>query len=47
LQEDVELTEYDPPVIIPADELLAMASWQNKVPCARNWYTASENMTSV
>jgi hypothetical protein len=47
LQEDVELTEYDPPVIIPAGELVAMASWQNKVPRARNWYTPSENMTTV
>lgn len=47
LQEDIELTEYDPPLRIPAGELVASASWLNRVPLARNWYTASEMKATV
>jgi hypothetical protein len=39
LQEDMELTEYNPPVLIQADKLVTTALWLNKVSLACNWYT--------
>jgi hypothetical protein len=36
LQEDVELIEYNPAILIQAGELVARASWLNKVPLASN-----------
>jgi hypothetical protein len=40
LQESIELEEYDPPLHLEAGELVCEARYLNKVPRARQWYTA-------
>jgi hypothetical protein len=39
LQQDIELKEYDPPMILKAGELVVNADYYNKVPGAQLWYT--------
>jgi hypothetical protein len=38
LQEDLQLTNYDPPVIIPAGELVCNAKYFKKEPQTKCWY---------
>jgi hypothetical protein len=38
LQEDLQMTDYDPPVIIPAGELVCDAKYFEKVPRTKRWY---------
>jgi hypothetical protein len=39
IQENVELTEYDPPIQIERGELVCDGKYWNKVPRAKLWYT--------
>jgi hypothetical protein len=39
VQENVELTEYDPPIQIEKGELVCNGKYWNKVPQAKLWYT--------
>jgi hypothetical protein len=47
LQEDTELTEFDPPLELQAGELVADATYLNSVPRAPLWYTKSVLNTTV
>ena len=41
LQDDTELTEYDPPEIVEKGTLVCEGNYLNKVPRAKDWYTPS------
>jgi hypothetical protein len=47
LQEDLQLTDYDPPVIIPAGELVCDAKYLEKVPRTKRWYIPTNLATTV
>ena len=42
LQEDIDLEQYDPPIVIKSGELVCDAEFFNKVPGAKLWYTKTE-----
>ena len=47
LEENRELTEYNPPILVPKGELVADAVYFNPVPRAPRWYTPSGTSTTV
>jgi hypothetical protein len=49
LQEDTELTEYNPKIFLKAGELVCSAKYLEKVPRAKQWYTQTREaiMTTV
>jgi hypothetical protein len=47
LEEARELTEYDPPILVPKGGLVADAVYFNQVPRAQRWYTTTDIATTV
>ena len=47
LEEARNLTEYDPPILVPKGGLVADAVYFNQVPRAPRWYTAAAISTTV
>ena len=39
LQDDFELDDYDPPIILKAGELVCNGEYMNLMPCTKLWYT--------
>ena len=46
LQEDIDLEQYDPPIVIKSGELVCDAEFFNKVPGAKLWYTKTRVFSS-
>lgn len=47
LEEERELGEFDPPIVLQPGELVCDATYFNRVPRAARWYTPSEMKTVV
>lgn len=47
IEQDTELTDFDPPMILQSGELVCDAIYFNTVPRANHWYTPSTNRTKV
>lgn len=47
LEQDEELTDYDPPMKLPAGELVCEGQYLNKVDRAKRWYTQSDGSTII